>query len=263
MVLWVFLAIAHPIAIAMSYSLLLEMLGSRTAKPVQEHIFSISFFTIYISVFTIWKMATFRRSNMIKLLERMGVKFINKTYFYSFIDVFGVYSFTRAYWNDIFVAAKMDIPFFAYAGHRRVKLAKLKGSIEYSGGDTPDYMKEESSVDLFSLIQGPYDVNVSIKLDDGKRNIPVTDVSEIDVVLKTHLKDVQQFNARLIFNKDCLRMSIIGGSWEGKRFGEKIQKGFEMFKLMSDALKTRYPVASWSKYQVKWNRAEETFYLAG
>ena len=261
MVLWVILTIEHPIAIGLSFTALSELLGKRFDWSLEGHIVDIIFFATYFPALTVWNMATFRRRNMIKLAEKMGVKFINKLYYYSLIEILGVYSFARGYWDHIYIAAKMDIPFFAYAGHKRVKLSKLKGDIEYSGGDTPDYMREESRIDLYSLIKGPYNIDVAIKLEDGKVESPLTGCPEIDESIKKHLAGVQHFNARLVFNKDCLRMAIIGGSWEGKRFGNKIQKGFEMFKQIDDALMIKYPVASWDKYQVKWNKSEESFYL--
>jgi len=263
MVLWVVLAIEHPVAIYDAYLTMLEMLGLRSATRFEDYSVTAILISIYITTLLIWKMATFTRSNFISLTESLGVKFRNKHYYYSLVEVIGVYSFARGFWDNIYIAAKIDVPFFAFAGHRRVKIGKLKDEVVMTGGDTPDYMKEESRIELFSLIEGPYDIDVSIKIEGGKGEIPVTGCQEIDELLKEHLAGVTYYNAKLLFDKTCLRLAIIGGSWEGRRFGEKIQKSFEMFKQLDNVLKIKYPIASWDKYQVKWNRSEEVFYLIG
>lgn len=80
-------------------------------------------------------------------------------------------------------------------------------------------------------------------------------------MLSTSLNDIKHFYARLIFNKDCLRMTIIGGSSEGERFKQKIIKGFEIFQAMNNELKKKYSTGSWENWDVKWDKKGDFFYL--
>ena len=214
---------------------------------------------IYFALQFIWRKSTFRRGDFLALGKKMGVKFTNTLYYFSPLDIIGVYSFARGFLDNISVVAKIDFPFFAYAPFKRISGFR-DGRVVLSGGDTPDYMLTESRVELFSLINGPFDIDMTIKIGDVKRDVP-TSISEIDSILNNTLKDVDYFHARLIFNTDCLRMSIIGGSWEGRRFGEKILTGFEVFRRLNSALKVKYPLGDWKDWQVKLNRKDEEFYL--
>ena len=122
-------------------------------------------------------------------------------------------------------------------------------------------MKEEGCIALFSLIEGPYNINDEIKIDGVNRNIPTTGCIEIDKVLQDTLATETYFHARLQFNKDCLALSIIGGSWEGRRFSEKIKIGFKLYQKIDATLKLKYPVSDWNKWKVSWHYAGQSFYL--
>jgi hypothetical protein len=244
---------------------------------------AVSTVLILFIAWVLWRKATFAKKDFIKLAYDLGVRFIKKRTKIS-PRYFGKYRFAYGWIDDIHVAAIILSPFFSYFPGETslgIDLSKREDVSAVSGTPRSNqtswekfqaYMfagrkggpgRQESQVELFSLIKGPYSIDVIVKCEDGKDESPVTGCPEIDEAIKNHLSGAAYFNARLIFNKDCLRMTIIGGSWEGKRFGDKIQNSFEMFKQMNAALKTKYPVASWDKYQVKWNRSEETFYLAG
>ncbi len=243
---------------------------------------AISILVLFIS-WILWRKATFAKKDFTEFAYELGVRFIKKRTKIS-VRYYGKYRFAYGWLDDIHVAALILSPFLSYSpGEASPDMALPKREEASIASGTPRsnqtswekfqaYMfggrkggpgGQESQVELFSLIKGPYAIDVALKCEGDKDEIPVTGCPEIDAVLKKKLEDVQHFNARLIFNKDCLRMIIIGGSWEGRRFGEKIQKGFEMFMQMNDALKAKYPVAPWDKYQVEWNRTEETFNLVG
>ncbi len=231
----------------------------------------------------LWRKATFAKKDLVELAYDLGVRFIKKRTKIS-LRYYGKYRFAYGWLDDIHVTALILSPFFSYfpgEGSTGLAFSKQQDSSVASesairnrtrwekfqaymfSGRKGGPSGQESHAELFALIKGPYNIDAVIELEEGKGKIPATGCPEIDEALKKHLSGAPYFNARLIFNKDCLRMAIIGGSWEGKRFGDKIQKGFEMFKQMHDALKTKYPAEPWDKYQVKWNRSEETFYLAG
>lgn len=258
--LWFILAFGHISAALFFIIILIQIVGLRPFSGYQDYIFIGTIYLVYFAVLFIWRKSTFRREDFIKIAGNLGVKFTDKIYYFSPLDIIGVYSFARGLWDNIRIVAKMDLPFFAYAPYRRISGIK-NSRVVMSGGNGPEYMKEESRIELFSLIRGSADIDISIKIEDGKLDIPVTGLREIDNTLSKALKDVAYFHARLIFNKDCLRMVIIGGSWEGLRFGEKIVKGFEIFKEVDNELKSTYPVSDWKDWQVKWNRKEEEFFI--
>lgn len=233
-------------------------------EPI-EYVIESALVVAYFAAVTFWRKATFRRKDFIRLAESAGMKFIRKGFHYSPIEVLDVYSFADGFLNNIYVVAKMDIPFFAFSPHPRVSMWKSPikdGAIKTNtGGWTPDYMKEESRIELFSLISGPFNIDAEVKIENSKIEIPATGCAEIDSIVKEFFRSTNYFHAKLLFNTDCLRMTIIGGSWEGARFEEKIQKGFEIFQKLNDRLKTKYPVRDWKDWQVKWNKKDEIFYL--
>lgn len=258
--MWFILAFGHGIAALAFIIILIQTEGLRSFSGFHDYIFVGTIYSIYFPVLFLWRKSTFRRADIIKLAKGLGVKFTNTIYYYSPLDIIGVYSFARGFLDNINVVAKMDLPFFAYAPFKRISGIK-NGRFVMSGGDGPEYMKQESRIELFSLISGPFDIDVTIKIEDRKRNIPATGSAEIDGIISNALKDVEYFHARLMINKECLRMTLIGGSWEGRRFGEKILKGFEIFQKLNHELKVKYPVGDWKDWQVKWNKKEEEFYL--
>ncbi len=229
----------------------------RRNKPVEPsaYVLTVISVAIYLFIVWVWRKATFRRNDFIKLAESTGVKFTRTSFYDTPGEVIVPYRFADGFLDDIYVVARMDVPWFAFSPFPR---DVPPGGRDYS---KPDYMKEESIVALFSLVNGPFNINAILKIEGDKRDIPVTGCPEIDKVLKENLAIATYFHAKLIFNTDCLELSIIGGSWEGRNFGEKIMMGFILFNKLNNELKSKYPVMNWTNRQVKWSRKDELFYL--
>ena len=121
---------------------------------------------------------------------------------------------------------------------------------------------ELSRVEIFSLVSGPYDIDIGINIEIGKGEIPETECFEINKALKEFISGVQYFGAAIRFNKNYLWMSIKGHPWEGERFRQKIIKGFDIFQAMNNELKKKYTVGSWDNWDVKWDKKGNFFYLA-
>ncbi len=242
-------------------------------------------FLITVCILIAWRRATFNRKDFVELAEKVGVKFLKKRAYH------WIYSVAYGLLNDIYIFAKIDAPTFGYYPPN-VQVSMETGigsfgssnyaeyvetSIRTQGPQSawlklktdpfgaiwnPEYMEEVSQIELISLISGHYyDIDVVIKIEGGRGDIPRTNCPEINTALINHLKDTEHFYARLQFNKDCLRMTIIGGSWQGERFRRKILKGFEVFKEIHNELKKRYPVKSWNDWQVQWDRERKIFRL--
>ena len=221
--------------------------------PLDRHIPTTTIsLALYLFAVWFWRKATFRRIDFVNVGKSLGVKFIRKMFYYW---IFETHRYADGFLDDIYVVARLDFPFWSFSFFPR---DEPPGGRDYS---KPDYMKEEAKVALFSLIKGQSDINAAIRIENGKRNIPIMGNAGIDKILSDSLRDVDYFHARLIANKDCLQMTLIGGSWEGRRFGEKILKGVEIFQKIDAELKAKYPAGDWKDWQVKWNRKEEEFYL--
>ena len=236
----------------------------------------ILFFILIIWIF--WRKTTYSKQDFLKLSKSIGIKFIKSQIFPKWYGDIS-HTYLKGLLDDIFIAAIIDHPsntfYFAIYGvggtiGRYKDLEKQLFhsfrndtlTLETTDKNTPlhpsgtfnnielgklfspkylmEYLDEESRIELFSLINGPFNIDVKIKIEGDERDVPTTDCPEIDRILRTSLSDVKHFYARLIFNKDCLRMTIIGGSWEGERFRQKIIKGFEIFQAINNELKKKY-----------------------
>ena len=215
---------------------------------------------VYIPTLLIWRRVTFTRSDFIETVKTKGVRILKRLYYPGTADIFGVYSFAYGYWDNIFIVGKFDIPTFSFSPAPRIAISR-SNTVYKVGGYSPEYMKRESQIELFSLIHGPFDININIQIDENMKKIPETKIKEIDSILKDSFENVDDFYARLIFNDECLRMTVTGGSWLGDRFKKRIVKGLEVYKKISDTLNNQYPVKSWDEWEVKWNREDEQFYL--
>jgi hypothetical protein len=280
--LWLLLFFVSTTAILTTLILLAEIFQVKRYPEFGLWSIELILVLIFIASWILWRKATFSKKDFVKFARDHGIRLINKKTGIS-PRFYGKYRFAYGELNDIRVAAIVLSPFFSYfpgnasidfviptqqevpaslTSSRRNQTSWEKFQSYMFSGKKGGPMGQESEVVLYSLINGPYDIDVELKFEDGKGEIPMTNCPEIDAALKKHLAGISYYNARLIFNKNCLRMTIIGDSWEGRRFAEKIRKGFGMFQQMNNALETKYFVASWDKYQVKWNRSEEAFYLA-
>lgn len=266
--LWFGLMFGVTIALMLLLILPIHIFVFKRSLQYGESIFAIGIFLLCIAVWKIWRISTFTRRDFIKIAESMGITRIRKKFYYSIWDYGSVYSFSDGYINDIYFVARIDSPFFAYAPSPRISLEKLiKSPDKYKskmatfmvGGYTPKYMEEESRVEIFSLICAPLNFDVKIRIEAGKCEIQKTGSGEIDELLVEFLKNIDHFNARLSFYKDCLRMSIIGGSWQGEKFKRKILKGFEVFQRIHSELKKKYPAKSWDDWQIRWDAVEGRF----
>ena len=252
-------------------------------------------FLFIITIWMFWNKATFLQRDFIKLTKNIGIRFIKWKFFPRRYDDFShIYSYGLL--KDIRIATIIDSPSSSvstiiYASSSMERYEKLESQLfhsfqnetttpEMNKDNTPlqpsgafkriewgkalgmEYLYEESRIELFSLINGPFNIDIKIKIENDEKDVPATDCPEIDKILRASLSDVKHFYARLIFNKDCLRMTIIGGSWEGERFRQKIIKGFEMFQAMNNELKKKYTVGSWDSWDVKWDKKGYFFYLA-
>lgn len=245
-------------------------INKRQPTEPYEYVIMAALIAAYALAVWFWRKATFRRKDFVALGESLGVKFNRKCFHYLPYGFIETYRCADGYLDDIYIVARIDFPLWAFSpgwdfpSKDDVEIPRAKSKNYWTRTRTysiPYFMKEESRVELFSLISGPFDMDVTIKIEDRKRNIPATDSIEIDEIISNALKDVEYFHARLMINKECLRMTLIGGSWEGRRFGEKILKGFEIFQKLNHELKVKYPVGDWKDWQVKWNKKEEEFYL--
>jgi hypothetical protein len=222
-----------------------------------------SFFTALV----VWRKATFTKKDFIRVAKKEGIQINRKEFYYSLIELFGEHSYADGFLGEIYAVARLDIPFITFWPTLRVRPRKSKEGLylppDASPGTTlePKYMTQESEVELFSLISGPFNVNTEIKILDEIGEIPSTGCLEIDTILKSTLLGTSHFHAKLSFNSQWLRMIIIGGSWEGLRFENKIENGIAIFRQLDSALRNRYPTAVWNNCQVKWNLKDEQFYL--
>jgi|YelNatPaOPRAMG01_1025707.scaffolds.fasta_scaffold47690_3 hypothetical protein len=222
---------------------------------------------LFIPFWVVFRRSIFIRSDFIKVAESLNIKFIKKRLRYS---LFAPYRFANGFLDNIYIVGGFDTPVIDVSpstGHTSIyKLRELSGKdrlIALLGGGKKVPLEEQSIVELFSLIEGKtFNIDVKIRIGAGECEIPVTNCEEIDTVLTESLSKTDHFNARLVFNQQCLRMTIIGGSCEGGRFEQKIIKGFEIFQKINEALKKKYPVKSWKDWEVKWDKANEVFYLA-
>lgn len=214
--------------------------------------FAIVALILFLAAFTVWKRITFTRKDFIKTAEEIGVKFIRKRFYYTWLDFIDTSRFADGFLDDIYVVALMDFPF---AGFYYYDAPSGKGYRAF------DYIKEKSRILMCFLVSGLPNIDMTIKINDVMRDVPHTGVSEIDDILTDALKNIKYFHAKLVANNESLQMTVIGGSWEGRRFGEKIVTGLEIFKRLNDELKAQYLAGDWKDWQIKWNEKRGEFYL--
>mgnify|MGYP001617652680 FL=1 len=246
-------------------------INKRQPTEPYEYVIMAAIVAAYALAVWFWRKATFRRKDFVALGERIGVKFNRKRFHYPPYGFIETYRCADGFLGDIYIVARIDFPLWAFvpgwdfpSNKDDVEIPRSKSKNYWTrtrNYSIPYFMKEEARVELFSLISAPFDMDVTIKIEDRKRNIPATGGTEFDEIISNALKYVEYFHARLMLTNECLRMTLIGGSWEGRRFGEKILKGFEIFQTLNSELKGKYQVGDWKDWQVKWNKKEEEFYL--
>jgi hypothetical protein len=111
----------------------------------------------------------------------------------------------------------------------------------------------------FTLINGSSEIDEEIWIEKGKRIVPETGVPEIDIVLKESLQDTKDFRARLIFKSEYLRLIVITSPWLGRRYGKHVEKGFEMFRKIKEALSVKYPHRRLEGLEMRWNGQRREF----
>ncbi|MCL4479370.1 MAG: hypothetical protein M1381_09780 [Deltaproteobacteria bacterium] len=267
--LWYELFILSILVIGMFIIMPVEILIKKHPIWNDNTILFIEIFLLFVIALTIWRKATFTKKDFVEFIKSFNFKNIKRPFYRSFWSWNDAHRYSEGFIDGIYIVARIDMPHLAYSPSHQIVVdradqsnnkSKVKDSrrIDYTG----KYMDEESRIELFSLIKGPFNVDVKIKIEDDERDVPTTDCPEIDKAIRTLLSDVKYFYARLIFNKDCLRMTIIGGSWEGERFRQKIIKGFEIFQAMNNELRKKYTVGSWDNWDVRWDKKGNFFYLA-
>lgn len=246
-----------------NYRLIYLSPAKRQVTEPFEYVAMAAILVSYFLVIWFWRKATFRRKDFIQLGKKIGVNFSRKNFCYPPNGFFAPYRYADGFLQGIYVIARMDSPFWAFMpGWFEDSPYKKDGQIipstKVKTSKLPDYMKEEAKIALFSLVKGDNEIDVTIKIDGLKRQIPVTGILDIDSVLNETLRDEEYFHARLRFNQDCLAISIIGGSWEGGRFGDKIVKGVDIFRKLDSLLKKKYPLGSWQNWEAIW---QDKFFL--
>ena len=241
-------------------------------QPISNEttIIFIGIFLLFIIVQTIWRKATFTKKDFVELMKSFNLKKIKRPFYHPFwISLSDPHRYSEGFVDGIYVVARIDMPSIAYSPTKRISADNPDQSSDKSKkgnsmrvNSTGEYMEEESRIELFSLINGTFNIDVKIKIENDEREIPTTDCPEIDTILRASLNDAKHFYARLIFDKTCLRMTIIGGSWQGEKFRQKILKGFEIFQAINNALKKKYSVGNWDLWDVKWDKKGNFFYLA-
>ncbi|MCL5879073.1 MAG: hypothetical protein M1428_04675, partial [Deltaproteobacteria bacterium] len=254
------------------------LMGSSVPFPVHRNdiINIIIIILIYIATWIAWRKITYSKRDFLKLSNNIGIKFITSQFlpkWYNDISHF----YLMGFFNDASVVSMIDHPFMSFlvlmnkgGGGPMGRYQELEKQLFHSFQDdtaasaiakdnTPlqpsgsfkdinlgkafsmEYLYEESRIELFSLIHGPFKIDIKIQIENDEKYLPATGCPEIDNALNVLVSDIKHFYARLIFNRDCFRMTIIGGSSEGERFKQKIIKGFEMFQAMNNELKKKYP----------------------
>ena len=279
--------------------LISHIMGSSLPFPVHRNdiINIIIVFLIYILTWIAWRKITYTRRDFLRLSQNIGIKFVTSEFLPKWFNDLSHFYLT-GYFNDTSVVSMIDHPFMSFlvfmnkgSGGPMIRYQDLEKQLFHSfQKETPasesdqdntslqpsglfkhidlgkvfsmECLYEESRIELFSLIHGPFNIDIKIQIENNEINIPSTDCKEIDTTLSTSLNDIKHFYARLIVNKDCLRMTIIGGSSEGDRFKQKIIKGFEVFQTMNNKLKKKYPVGNWDSWDVKWDKKGDFFYLS-
>lgn len=203
----------------------------------------------YSICFFLWFKNIFRRTDFIRLAKNEGVKLLKGVPYIVVVLTSWARSIVRGHLDGIYVIAKLQGGFALPVG------------LGYYTSLTADVLDKTDQVGFAFLLSSPINGDVEIHIEGEKRQLPQTGLPEIDEILQDALKDVNDFRATLAFNREYICLTIIGGVWFGKRFQERIIKGFEIAKKMNETLKGKYQYKGWNDYDMKWDFTKNAFVL--
>ncbi len=255
-------------------------------RPVQlSHMAAMTAFVlVFIATRLVWRTATFSGTDFAGLARRQGVTLIEKR-LGAPIQYFGKLRFLYGRMGDTRVVAKIAFPFFGYFpghGSRRDDGFSVEqesrdrglgaGSIQRSrnlwkeiqsriprGGPGPGC--KESRVDFFSPRTCGQDLHIAVRIDAVNKIIPSTNIAEVDDLLQQELSGADNFHARLTLDQQALHLTILGGSWEGRVFEQRILRGFDLFRKLDEILKRTCPGKDWSNRELNWDWSKGDFIL--
>ena len=156
--------------------------------------------------------------------------------------------------NDIKTAAYIESFFFTYLFGSLKKYYKVKFF-------SPAHMDYTSQVNLFYLFNSSYEIDIELKSNFSSKPEIYTECPEINETVYEFIKNLDYFHWKIVFNKQCLKLIIIGGSWQGESFARNIENGMNMFKELVNKMKGKYPVSDWKDYKFHWDEKTWEFKL--
>jgi len=220
------------------------LLKGKTFKHFDD--LSIKIMFVEVVLISLWRLSTFNRRNLAWLMRRQGVQIKKRNPLFVFITSW-FRSFPQGTFDGSFVIAHI---YGAY---------NLPATFPEEMRLTAENVFSTDQIVFISSISGPYDINEKIKINKSKKTIPTTGVAEIDSVLGEALRETKDFDARLIFNKEYFRMTVISSPWLGGRYEKRVSKGFEVFRRIDEALRKNYPHKRIVDMETKWNGHKDQF----
>ncbi len=225
--------------------IIITLVKSETLKP--DHIsIAITILSVEAMLIFLWRVSTFHRWDLAWLMKRKGVQIKERNPIFVFFSSW-FWSFPQGTFDGSFIIAHI---YGAYS---------LPASFPEEMHLKAENVFSTDKIDFISSISGPYDINEEIKIDKSKKTIPTTGVAEIDSVLGEALRDTKDFHARIMFNKEYFRMTVISSTWLGGRYEKRVSKGFEVFRRIDEALRKNYPHKRIVDMETKWNGHKDQF----
>jgi len=222
-ILWVSLFFGAPVLVGLILKIVTY--ASLWGELIKQNLFipSVIYILLYIAAYFIWRRSTFRRSDFISFCHEKGaseIRIINRLKGHEYF----MYSAMTCRIDDFYCACVVDHPFFIFT----TPSAKYIDGV-FQLAKTPktlDDLGKVSTVDFMARVNTSVDVDIWIKPDSHFDSESTGAGNEIESLLKEQLKEAKDLYAHLTVKDNVLRLSVIGGSWLGGSFIERINDGF-------------------------------------
>ena len=245
--------------------LIIGLVGLSEKKKWDLLIFSFCvIFIVMIAIF-LYKERLFSVKKFLKLASDLNITILNrsKIYLRLFLPGFGYivgsgykYLIRGIYDSKIYVFAILERPFSTYK--------PISVHINNNEAHSLSYMTRTSSVNLFYPASFPYDLDIKLEITNHmKSNMEMCcEDSRIKKILEESAAEIKFLRGRVELNKEWVRLVIVGGSWEGKRFSENIHNGIIFFRKFIEKLASEYKFIEVKK-EISFDKITGSFYIKG
>jgi len=207
---------------------------------------AVAMLLVNIAIYYSWRRYIFDSNNLYDLLGKLGFVCQRSGLLFKLLT-FWQLSIIRGVKDGVLVGAAVYGPFGVPLGH---DMDAIMGPKMLYGGDRLEFI---------ALVRTPYQIEkeINTSLENASADEPHTLV--VDDSLSVDFKDIDDFNGKIIIDGKSIRVSIIGSSWLGSRFNNRVQTGYEMFTLLKAAIGSKYKYDDPSVDNLKWDGHSKQF----